>query len=222
LLKLIGQLTNIKASSGWFVLFAVAAVAAVGPAALPERTAYAQQAAADQAGAELLNSERIERRYGSYGVEVLEASATLRVSNLYSLEDGGRVCRTFAVVLYPDAIDPAVAEEHRLIVAGGSIGATFAQRGWQVDKSHRHFGTTRATPKVAALMSIAPGTELAVHVYGLAAARAETSIRYATIVEIHHPDYLDVGALIAIYGSAPSATDRETAALLEAAIAKMR
>ena len=48
---------------------------------------------------ELLNSERIAQRFGSYGIEVLESDGRVRVSNLYSNEQGGRICRTFAVRL---------------------------------------------------------------------------------------------------------------------------
>jgi hypothetical protein len=180
-------------------------------------------AAASATGAELLNSERIERQFGSYGIEVLESSAAIRVSNLYSFGNGGRVCRTFAVVIYSDTIDPAVAEEHRMISAGGSIGATFACRNWNVLKCHRHFGTTRATANVAGLMVIAADTPLAVHVYALDAAKAGAATRYAHIVEIHHPDYLDVNRLLSIYGTAPASDpDPWTAAALQAAIARMR
>ena len=47
----------------------------------------------------LLNSERIERKFGSYGIDVLRNDDAVRMSNLYSLRDGEKICRTFAVVL---------------------------------------------------------------------------------------------------------------------------
>jgi len=46
----------------------------------------------------LLNSERIEQRFGSYGITVLEQSDLTRVSNLYTLEEERETCRTFAIV----------------------------------------------------------------------------------------------------------------------------
>ena len=43
---------------------------------------------------ELLNSERIAQTFGSYGIDVLQADGALRRSNLYSVSDGLRTCRT--------------------------------------------------------------------------------------------------------------------------------
>ena len=47
--------------------------------------ATAQSAAVAEQPRELLNSERIEQQFGSYGIDVLESDAEMRVSNLYSL-----------------------------------------------------------------------------------------------------------------------------------------
>jgi hypothetical protein len=46
----------------------------------------------------LLNSERISQRFGSYGIEILDASSDYRISNLFSDEDGLAITRTFAIV----------------------------------------------------------------------------------------------------------------------------
>jgi hypothetical protein len=151
-------------------------------------------------GRELLNSERIERAFGSYGIEVLQDGPPLRVSNLYSLENGVRVSRTFAVVRYPDGVPAAVAEEHRRILAGGSIGAVFATAGWTVVKSHLHYGERPAARTVATLMRIAPGTVLAEHVYSFEVTRGGERYPYATLAEIHHPAYLRRNDLERIYG----------------------
>jgi hypothetical protein len=151
---------------------------------------------------ELLNSERIAQRFGSYGIEVLESNETIRVSNLFSTANGERTCRTFAVVRYPDTVDPAFAAEHLAILNGGSIGAVFAAAGWEVRKSHLHFGETAAAARVAALMSVARGTPLAEHVYVLDIAKNGRVFEYAALVEIHHPDYLQSADLVRIYGPA--------------------
>lgn len=148
---------------------------------------------------ELLNSERIEQRFGSYGIDVLHSDGRYRVSNLYSVHDGATVCRTFAVVFYPERVDALVAAEHEEIVAGGSIGAVFAGKGWTVTKRHLYFGELRSTAKVAALMGAREGELLAVHVYVLSVSKDARSFEYATIAELHHPDYLSLEDLPRIY-----------------------
>ncbi len=155
-----------------------------------ETAAQAERASAPSQRRELLNSERIAQRFGSYGIEVLENDGRVRVSNLYSMEQGGRICRTFAVVKYPDSIDPALAAEHDEIANGGSIGAVFAAHGWRVGKTNLRFLEVDASPRVAELMHVAAGTRLAAHAYVLDVSRGGRSIEYALLVEIHHPDYL--------------------------------
>ena len=173
--------------------------------------------------AEPLNSERIAQRFGSYEIAVLESDATIRVSNLYSTSADQKICRTFAVVRYPAHVDPRFAAEHRLILDGGSIGAVFAAHDWTVQKSHRYYGEVRATDKLADLMRTVSGAPLAVHVYTLDVVKSGSNLQYATIVEVHHPDYLTVQDLTAIYGPlAAGQVDRASAEMLEIAADKMR
>lgn len=170
---------------------------------------------------QLLNSERIELEFGSYGIEVLESSDSLRVSNLYSLHDGQKVCRTFAVVRYPDVIDSSFAAEHRRIVAGQSIGSVFKGSGWSIEKKHRYFGVMPVRPehkRVKTLMGALSADRLAVHVYVLVVKRSGLSFDYATIAEVHHPDYLSIDDLRAIYGrdvTAHANADREMRQFLD-------
>lgn len=153
------------------------------------------------APAPLLNSERIERHFGSYGVEVLEADDRTRVTNLYSVHDGRRVCRTLAVVVFPPTIDPRVATEHQRIVAGGSIGAVLKSAGWTVRRRHQLIGSLPLPlppppNRLIELMGVAGPSELAFEVYTLVASRpGEPPIDYAVIAEIHHPEHLDQAAL---------------------------
>jgi len=185
-----------------------------GAASLREQPA-AEAPAQEQA---LLNSERIERAFGSYGIDVLASDAATRVSNLYSVEGAEKICRTFAVTLYPTAVDPRFAEEHAAIAAGGSIGATFAARGWTVLKANRYFGEIGAPARLAELMQISAGTPLAVHVYVLDVVKDGARFEYATIAEAHHPQYLTLPDLPAIYGAAaplPARPDEPTRRLLE-------
>lgn len=164
-----------------------------------------------------LNSERIERRYGSYGVTVLEQSPDRRLSNLYSLEGGRPVCRTLAIVRFQAPLPRELAPAHAAILAGGSIGAVLEAQGWRVNKVTRHVGEFAATDtarRLQALMSIELPASIAMHVYELSAARGSIEIPYATIVELHHPDYLSVARLTRLYGPVPEPT--LTAAELDA------
>lgn len=183
--------------------------------------ALAVVAAAQTAPRELLNSERIAAKFGSYGVAVLEQDTELRVSNLFSGTGEKSVCRTFAIVRYAERMDPALASEHAAVVTGGSLGAVFTAAGFDVLKTHLWYGERAASPKLASLMRVAPGTPLALHVYALDVAKGGRSFEYAALVEIHHPDYLTRSDLPAIYGPADAAARSDlVAALLATASAK--
>jgi hypothetical protein len=181
-------------------------------------------AASEPAGRELLNSERIEARFGSYGIEVLESDGRVRVSNLYSGAGDARICRTFAVVRYPEVVDPAFAVEHAAILAGQSIGATFVAHGWTVVKSHRYFGTLPAGKRVDRLMGGVGAMPLAVHVYTLEIERGDERFEYAAIAEVHHPDYLTLADLRRIYAAGiewPTPIDDWTAGMLALTAGRM-
>jgi hypothetical protein len=150
---------------------------------------------------EALNSERIEERFGSYGIEVLAHAEGVRRSGLYSITDGTRICRTYAVVQFEADATPRVAESHAEILAGESIGSTFKSSGWQIKKLNLHIGTMPMDPThpIAQLMHLDYSTELGVHAYRLVLEQDSQSINYATIIEVHHPDYLTVAELKHLY-----------------------
>ncbi len=150
----------------------------------------------------LLNSERIQLKFGSYGIDVLESGSEIRVSNLYSLDDDQKITRTFAVVQYPATVDPRFAQEHQVILNGGSIGAVFKRNGWSVIKRHLYFGEVEESTDYAGiyrLMGNIDPIELAVHVYELAVRKNDTQLSYARIAEVHHPAYLAFDELRRIY-----------------------
>ena len=185
--------------------------------------AIAVVAAAQPASRDWLNSERIAATFGSYGVAVLEQNDAVRISSLFSGAGEERICRTFAIVRYAQRIDPALNAEHAAIVAGGSIGAVFAAQGWEVRKTHLHYGERPASAKLAALMHIAVGTPLAEHGYVLDVVKDGRALEYAALVEIHHPDYLAVADLAAIYGPSDDDARRElVATLLATAMERVR
>lgn len=152
---------------------------------------------------ELLNSERIEQRFGSYGIEVLSQSDGVRRSSLYSFENDIKVCRTYAVVHFMDAATPRVAAPHADVLAGESIGATFRSSGWEINKITLYIGSLPMQDPnnpIANLMHLDGSENLGVHAYQLVLSKDDQTIEYAMIVETHHPEYLKVPELDSLYG----------------------
>lgn len=109
----------------------------------------------------------------------------------------GGVTRTFAVVSFAQDLPEAAADAHAEIVAGDSIGAVFASRGWTVTRRHRWFGQVPATDRVLTMMDSTGPADLATHVFELVVAREDASaFTYATIAEVHHPAYLSLSAIV--------------------------
>jgi hypothetical protein len=162
---------------------------------------------------QLLNSDRITRQFGSYGVSVLSQDASIRRTSLYSIDGGRPVCRTYAITLYLATDSKDIADIHRSIVGGASIGATFRAHGWSLIKHTTHIGSIElqnTDHPLAALMRLDSPTVLATHNYELQVRKGSVIHRYARIVETHHPDYLGVDELREIYG-ASSPVSRQVA-----------
>jgi len=140
-----------------------------------------------------LNSERIAQRYGNYGIEILRSDNNRRLSSLYSTGDGQKTTRTLALVDFSATIHPKLAREHQRILAGESIGAVFKEQGWTIEKvSSRYCGAIFDLASIPELsgMDIELPARLAMHSYVFRVQKGGLSIDYATITEIHHPDYL--------------------------------
>jgi len=151
---------------------------------------------------ERLNSERIAERFGSYGIDVISSEPGLRRSNLYSSENRKRTCRTYAVVRFVDEPDTIIDKEHAQILAGKSIGAIFKASGWTIFKETLHVGNAElddAAHPVAILMRLERGADVAIHVYRLLLEKGQRAIDYATLIELHHPDYLSLADLLKLY-----------------------
>ncbi|MBT8086725.1 MAG: hypothetical protein KJO46_01765 [Gammaproteobacteria bacterium] len=150
----------------------------------------------------LLNSERIEKQFGSYGIDLLASEAGLRRSSLYSIENGAHICRTYAVVRFADQLDARYGEEHAKVLAGNSIGAIFRSHGWDVHKQTLQIGSLELpadNDSIGPLMHLQGPRQLALHVYQLLLVRNEQIFDYATILETHHPDYLSEADLYELY-----------------------
>ena len=151
---------------------------------------------------ELLNSDRIEQRFGSYGIEVLQQDDRVRRSSLYSVDDGVRTCRTYAVVEYHAPLATELASAHAAIVAGDSIGATLRMAGWEISKETLYVGHVQlpdASHGVARLMRLDGGATLGLHAYRLRLDKDQMTVWYATIIEAHHPDYMSEADLIRLF-----------------------
>lgn len=160
-----------------------------------------------------MNSKRIERRFGSYGVEVIEAGPARRVSSLYSLEGRRRICRTYATVEFSAGTRPEFAAEHEQVLAGQSIGSVFQRAGWRVRKRHvRMADMTLANGDgaIAALMQLSLPCTVALHAYVFEIAKGGKTFDYAAITELHHPEYLELDELRAIFAETPGAVPAET------------
>lgn len=153
----------------------------------------------------LANSERIYLKFGSYSIDIIENNSAIRVSSLYSTHDGVRIIRTVAVVAYPGKIEEAFRKEHFAIVSGQSIGTLFKSRGWEIEKHHQYFGEIETSNGLFCETANSDGTQQtqsAIHVYTLVIKKNNTSFEYASIAEVHHPEFLKLDDLAAIYGSA--------------------
>lgn len=93
--------------------------------------------------------------------------------------------------------------EHRDIKSGQSIGEVFKSGGWTIDKQNVYFGEIAASPEFALVytsMGLVSEAGLAVHIYQMWVSKNGSHLRYATITEVHHPDYLDLNQLQEVYG----------------------
>lgn len=170
----------------------------------------------------ILNSERIEQRFGNYGIEVLASEAGLRRSNLFSYDGDTATCRTYAIVHFVDQLDDRYDVAHTQVLAGNSIGATFREDGWGIEKHTLYIGTVRlpeGPTEIKRLMRLTGAHDLALHVYQLVLVRGDMKLEYATILEAHHPEYLtkqDLESIFDVDGSEalPAAALAELSALL--------
>ena len=149
-----------------------------------------------------LNSERIKQRFGSYGIEVLHQDKRSRISNLYSTHQDENICRTFAVVALSENTPNALITEHARITEGESLGAIFKQNRWTISKETQYIGSipaTNSTPAAIQLMKLSSAGPLGIHIYDFIVQKNNQRFIYATIAEIHHPDYLAESDIRRIY-----------------------
>jgi hypothetical protein len=177
---------------------------------------------------DLANSDRIRLKFGNYGIEVIENGLRIRVSKLFSTDASVKTNRTFAVVMYPAVIETAFGKEHKAIIDGQSIGIVFKENGWFIDKRHQYIGELKPLSDFSDVHSVFGDigeVRPVIHVYSLFIKKGNDEFHYASIAEVHHPDYLDLEELNAIYGNEFDGTlgkDQDTIDFLKIVEAKMQ
>lgn len=154
----------------------------------------------------MLNSDRIDYFFGSYGVETLlncnEALQQARISNLHSVHGKHKIMRTLAVVDFITPIPPDLITAHNQIQRGGSIGSVLREEGWTLKKVATYFGEIELTAAMLQMMSERQNTKGAIYIYQLQVQRQENTNpkTYCHIIEIYSPQYLTTPWLKALYG----------------------
>lgn len=152
-----------------------------------------------------LNSERIEYFFGSYGIEQIAVCRSnfpdSRISNLYSVKQGKKIMRTFAIVDFIQPISSDLLSSHKKIMAGGSIGATLKSDHWDIIKDPLYFGSVQLPLAAMSWMDESKAHHAAVHIYQLSINNKEhpIPIPYCTIIEVHSPQYLTLEWLEQLY-----------------------
>jgi len=158
-----------------------------------------------------LNSQNIEARYGSYEIDLVEPGPLIRRAVMSSVDKGVRTCRTFALTEFIGRGEPEGSAARERILSGASIGATLLSEGWKLSKQTIHLGSVAVnepTHRLLALMRLQAPQTLALHVYQMHIGRAHPDVEYATIGELHHPDYFTLDALRKTF-SAPEKRQRD-------------
>ena len=107
------------------------------------------------------------------------------------------------MVMYPAVIEPALRKEHEAIIEGQSIGIVFRDHGWKIDKRHQYIGELESPAGVWGVDSVFGDIGKAhpvIHVYSLIVKKDKHEFHYASIAEVHHPEYLELEELRSIFG----------------------
>tara|TARA_B110000879_G_C11108569_1_gene486369 strand:- start:592 stop:1233 length:642 start_codon:yes stop_codon:yes gene_type:complete len=148
----------------------------------------------------MLNSQRILRLFGTYGIEVLYQNDKFRISNLYSSDEDKNTMRTCAFVNFCNPVAPSLLDTHRSIVAGSSMGATLAKNGFKIIKTPIFFGESNLPTEIKTQMNV-ESASCAVHVYKMSVLNQNESVvnDYCIISEVHSPSYITCNTLARIY-----------------------
>lgn len=153
----------------------------------------------------MLNSDRIEYFFGSYGVARLQPDSNklkkTRIANLYSTHDNQKIMRTLAIVDFVEPMLEPLALAHQKIQNGESIGIALRNDNWSIIKEPIYFGEATLKPNVLQLMFEKNNTKGAIYIYKLSVKNNTHTnpIGYCNIIEIYSPQYLTSVWLKEIY-----------------------
>lgn len=145
----------------------------------------------------LLNSERIEEKFGSFGGALLvqNPAQDYRLANLYSLEENHRISRTIALTQFNKTMPQKLKAAHKEILDGASIGKTLRNYGFEIRKDILYKGEQKEMPlKILRLMNTNE-TIFASIIYNLYAQAEGVLYEYCTIAEVYAPQFLGLDEL---------------------------
>lgn len=149
----------------------------------------------------LLNSTRIELKFGSYGVQILAQDPIegIRLSSLYSVHEGDKIARTIAFTQYQQKINEKLIQAHHEILEGSSIGSTLKKYGFDIKKDLLFKGLVESLPQQLQNLMHTQLESFAAVIYNLYAKDVNQLYLYCTIVEIYSPEFLTLDELHQIY-----------------------
>lgn len=149
----------------------------------------------------LLNSTRIELKFGSYGVKVLAQDPVkgIRLSSLYSVHGNEQITRTLAFTRYESKVNDKLKMAHEEILAGGSIGTILNKHGFDLKKELFFKGFVEDMPEEAQNLMQTQESLYAAIIYNLMAIQDNESYPYCTILEVYSPEFLSLADVQLIY-----------------------
>lgn len=149
----------------------------------------------------LLNSARIELKFGSYGVQILaqDKATGIRLSSLYSEHEDEKITRTIAFTQYEANINDKLRMAHKEILAGGSIGSTLKKYGFDVNKDLFFKGLVEDIPDRLQNLMHTQERAFATVIYNLVAKKGNHYYPYCTIVEVYSTEFLTLVEVDQIY-----------------------
>ncbi len=155
----------------------------------------------------ILNSERIKIKFGSFGVKVLEQTNDYRFSNLYSNAEQ-QIMRTLALTNYAPHENAELKDAHAAIMSGKPIGETLTSHGFTLEKKIIFKGEVTDMPEQVLRMMRTEQNKFATVIYDMWVIKDGQRTLYSTITELDSPHFLSLSDLDQIYGAASNTSEK--------------
>lgn len=154
----------------------------------------------------LLNSKRIELKFGSYGVQAIpQENNQVRLSNLFSISQGRKYTRTIALTLFTDVLDPSLEISHQEILNGGSIGIVLNKNGFLIKKDIFYIDELNDASLFSKFMDV-DSNSIAIIIYDLSIEKDNRILPYCTIIEVYSPEFLNITEIKNLYKTSTGTT----------------